>query len=224
MLTIARLFGKSPFAPLQTHMDKVGSCLSELPSLFEAFLSGNETVMEIIFQKISRLEYEADLTKNDIRNHLPKSLFLPLDREALLEILSLQDGLADQAEKIAYLALMKKVDLPELFKRDFIVLCQKNMEVFWLVKQITKELDDLLESSFGGIEAEKVKGMAEQISFYQYEANVIRHKTIKALYNCGERLCHTSFHLIYSLIHEVGKLSQLSELLGNRIRMLLDLR
>src|SRR5580704_5745643 len=101
MLTIARLFGKSPFAPLQTHMDKVASCIGELPNLFEAVIDQDSHAIQIIGEKISKLEHEADLTKNDIRNHLPKSIFLPLDRSALLDILSLQDAIADQAEEIA---------------------------------------------------------------------------------------------------------------------------
>ena len=45
------------------------------------------------------------------------------------------------------------------------------MEVFWLVRTSDKEFEELLESSFGGIEAEKVKGMVEQIAFYEYETD-----------------------------------------------------
>lgn len=224
MLTIARLFGKSPFAPLQTHMDKVASCLAELPPLFKAFLGKNELAIQQSFEKISRLEHEADLTKNDIRSHLPKSLFLPLDREVLLEVLSFQDSLADQAEKIGYLCLMKLIDVPEELKIDLLPFFQKNMEVFWLVRQVTKELDALLESSFGGVEAEKVKGMVEQIAFFEHEVALAEHKAMKALYALGEKLSYPTFHLLHRLIEETGKLSHLSEKLGNRIRMLLDLR
>src|SRR2546428_11702228 len=99
MLTIAKLFGKSPFAPLQTHMEKVSCCVSELPVLFQAMMDQDMEAIQQISDTISRLEHDADLTKNDIRNHLPKSLFLPVDRGSLLEILSLQDALADQAEE-----------------------------------------------------------------------------------------------------------------------------
>src|SRR3989344_8428607 len=129
MLTIARLFGKSPFAPLQTHMDKVASCLAQLPAIFKALLMEENHSIELIAEKISKLEHEADLTKNDIRNHLPKSLFLPVDRSALLEILSLQDSLADQAEKISHLAEMRPLDLQSEMIAEFTKLCQKNMEV-----------------------------------------------------------------------------------------------
>jgi uncharacterized protein len=225
MLTIARLFGKSPFAPLQTHMDKVASCIGELPNLFKAILEQDSEAIERIFDKISKLEHEADLTKNDIRNHLPRSLFLPLDRSALLAILSLQDALADQAEEIAQTAalLPSPIGMISEMKDDFSALCQKNVEVFRLARQVIKELEDLLECSFGGIEAQKVKGMVEQIAFYEHETAQIKNRLLKTLYTKGERLPYPSFHLGLTLIQKISNLAELSEQLGNRIRMLLEL-
>ncbi len=225
MLTIARLFGKSPFAPLQNHMDKVASCVGELPYLFKAFLEQDSEAIQRIAQKISNLEHEADLTKNDIRNHLPKSLFLPLDRSALLEILSLQDALADQAEQIAANAALLPVPLGEIpeMREDFTILCQKNIEVVRQARQVIKELEDLLECSFGGLEAEKVKGMVEQIAFNEYETVVVKNRLLKTLYSKGDKFPYPAFHLCLTLIEEIGNLARLSEKLGNRIRMLLEL-
>ncbi len=224
MLTIARLFGKSPFAPLQTHMDKVASCIGQLPSLFKAILDQDEQAILCIGKKISELEHEADLTKNDIRNHLPKSLFLPVDRSSLLDILGLQDALSDQAEKIAQTASFNKLEIPQSMLDSFLQLCQKAMEVFWLTRQVIKELDELLESSFGGIEAEKVKGMVEQIAFHEYENSTLEVELLKKLYREGERIPYPSFHLLNLLIEEISALSRISEKLGNRIRMLLELK
>lgn len=224
MLTIARLFGKSPFAPLQTHMDKVASCIAELPSLFKAVLDELEMeAIEAIASSISKLEHDADLTKNDIRNHLPRSLFLPLDRGALLEILALQDALADQAERIAVHLTIAPLKLPEEMKETFTFFCHKNMEIFWLVRQVIKELEELLECSFGGIEAEKVKGMVEQIAYLEYETAQIETKLLKILYCQALLWPYPAFHLAMTLIERIGELARLSERLGNRIRMLLEL-
>jgi predicted phosphate transport protein (TIGR00153 family) len=152
-------------------------------------------------------------------------LFLPLDRSALLEILSLQDALADQAKEIAQTAALQPAPfglIPEM-KDDFLALCQKNVEVFRLARQVIKELEDLLECSFGGIEAEKVKGMVEQIAFYEYETAQIKNRLLKIFYSKGERLPYPAFHLGLTLIEEISNLARLSEKLGNRIRMLLEL-
>lgn len=224
MLTIARLFGRSPFSPLQTHMDKVAKCMSELPALFAAILSGDAEAISLISQRLSEFEHEADRIKNDIRNHLPKSLFLLVDRGSLLEILALQDSLSDQAERLGLVATFKTLDFPDVMKSSFLQLCEQTMELFWLTRQVLSELDELIESSFGGIEAEKVKGMVEQIAFREYENSKLRIALLKQLYQKGDTLSVSSFHLIHALIEEVGSLSSISEKLANRIRMLLELK
>jgi len=214
MLTIAKLFGKSPFAPLQTHMDKVACCVGELPALFKALLIQDMDAITKIGEHISRLEHEADLTKNDIRNHLPKSLFLPVDRGSL----------ADQAEEIALHAGMRKLPNLHEMQDDFSSFCAKNLETFWLALKVIKELEELIESSFGGIEAQKVKGMVEQIAFHEYEKAVIQNKLIKRLYQGGDSLPYPVFHLSLTLFEEIGRLACLSEKLGNRVRMLLEIK
>ncbi len=224
MLSIARLFGRSPFSPLQTHMDRVASCMSELPALFEAILAKDVEAIAQICLTISELEHQADLTKNDIRNHLPKSLFLPVDRGSLLDILALQDALSDQAEKIAQTATYKLLELPKSMKPSFTLLCTQTMELFWLTRQVISELDELLESSFGGIEAEKVKTMVEQIAFREYENASLQVTLLRQLYQDGAHLPYPDFHLCHTLIGDIGELSRISEKLGNRIRMLLELK
>lgn len=224
MLTIAKLFGKSPFAPLQTHIDKVACCIGELPLLFQSLLEQDTNAIDRIAEKISLLEHEADLTKNDIRTHLPRSLFLPVDHGALLEILSFQDSLADQAEKIAQLAAMRKLELLQGMQEEFSSLCSKTLEAFWIAHKVIKELEELLESSFGGIEAQKVKAMVEQIAFCEYETAQMQLALTKKLYQGADALAYPAFHLCLSLIKEISHLAVLSEELGNRIRMLLELK
>lgn len=224
MLTIARLFGKSPFALLQTHMNKVASCVGKLPALFKAIADQEMDAVIRIGEQICALEHEADLTKNDIRNHLPKSLFLQVDRTSLLEILALQDAIADQTEAIALHAGMRTIPLISSMQKDFSLFCNKNLETFELARKVLQELEELLESSFGGIEAQKVKGMVEQIAFSEYEMTNLKNNLIKKVYNQGDEMPYPVFHLLLTLIEEIGRLACLSEKLGNRVRMLLEIK
>ncbi len=224
MLTIARLFGKSPFAPLQSHMKKVSSCIRKLSEIFEALGQKNQNEVEALVKQLSKLEHEADLTKNDIRNHLPKSLFLPIDRGQLLEILSIQDNLADKAEEIGHLLVLLPLDtLNELFT-NLKLLYKKNLETFKDIKIIVKEMNELLESSFGGMEAEKVKSMIEKTSYKEYEADKFKHQLLKQFFQVANTLSTPSFYLYVRLIEEVHQISNISERLANRIRMILELK
>lgn len=222
MLTIAKLFGKSPFAPLQTHMDKVASCVEKLPALFQAILDQDMEMIEAIGSTISRVEHEADIIKNEIRNHLPKSLFLQVDRGALLEILALQDAIADQVEEIAHQAGMRTLSID--FREEFVLFTSKSMETFWLSRKVMQELEELLECSFGGIEAQKVKRMVEEIAFSEYEMVLSQNKLTKRLYQGSDALPYPVFHLLLTLVEEIGKIALFAEKLGNRVRMLLEVK
>src|SRR2546425_1045867 len=147
MINIARLFGKSPFAPLQSHIQKVALCMKKLSSIFESLHKMDAEKIEKLVAELSQLEHEADLTKNDIRNHLPKSLFLPIDRAHFLEILSIQDSIADEAEAIGILLTLRPLEAFDNFHADILALYKKSEESFLSAKRIIEEIDELLESS-----------------------------------------------------------------------------
>src|ERR1700674_4295022 len=130
MINIARLFGKSPFAPLQNHMQKVALCMKKLSAIFESLHKMDADKIEKLVADLSQLEHEADLTKNDIRNHLPKSLFLPIDRAHFLEILSIQDSIADKAEDIGLLLTMKPLEGFKDFPAQLQAFYKKSSDVF----------------------------------------------------------------------------------------------
>ena len=223
MKALAKLLGKSPFAPLKTHMEKVGSCIEKLTPIIDGLGTMEIDQIETLSAKLSELEHEADITKNDIRNHL-KGIFLPIDRSQFLEILSLQDSIADKAEDIANLLTLHPLEKLDQFIGILQELYHKNLEAFFDAVKIIGEIDELLESSFGGIEAEKVKRMVEKTSYKEYEADRAKHALMKAFFSKANELSTPAFYLWIRLIEEVGALSHLSERLANRIRMVLEIK
>lgn len=224
MLTILNLFGRSPFAPLQSHMERVSQCVYKTIPFFEALESKDYGRVEQIMSEISELEHKADLLKNDIRNHLPKSLYLAIDRSNLLEILSIQDSIADKVEDVAVLATLRKLEMSDLFANEFHAFLAKNIEAFNGAQNIIKELHDLLESSFGGIEAEKVRSMVEDVAFKEHEADLLQRKLLKKVFENDLGMGFPSFYLWQKIFESLASISNLSENLGNRIRMNLDLK
>ncbi|MCF7806196.1 MAG: TIGR00153 family protein [Simkaniaceae bacterium] len=224
MLTIARLFGKSPFAPLQSHMEKVGACITKLSEIFTAIFNHQLDQIEGLVPILSKLEHEADLTKNDIRNHLPTSLFLPVDRSQILEILALQDSIADKAEEIGYLLTLKPFEPIRELHEGLKELFDKNIEAFNDTLKITKEMEQLLEASFGGMEAQRVKVMVDQTSYREYESDLLKHQLMKQFFAQADALSTPVFYMWIRLIEEIGQISHLCEKLAIRIRMILDLK
>lgn len=222
--TILNLFGRSPFAPLQAHIEKVSECVHLLADLFEAIERQDFPLVDELSEKISQIENQADLIKNDIRNHLPKSLFLPIDRSHLLEILSKQDKIADKAEDIAVLVTLKPIELLPSFKEEFKDCLKKNIDTFDAARKVIKEMHELLESSFGGLEAEKVKGMIDNVAFKEHEVDIAQRRLLKKLYLAEGEMTYTTFYLLQKIFDAMAAISNLSETLAFRVRMTLELK
>ncbi|RMG67366.1 MAG: TIGR00153 family protein [Calditrichaeota bacterium] len=224
MRGFSKLFTRSPFAPMQSHMEKVANCVEQLGELYNAFTAGDYDRMAQLAEEISELEHMADLTKNEIRNSLPKGIFLAINRGDLLEILALQDTLADKAEDIAVLLTLKELKpVPEI-KDELKPFLDKNMEAFRMSHRIVRELDELLETSFGGKEAEKVNEMVEQVAYMEHEADVMQRQLLKKLFSMDDTLHYSDFILWINILQGIAALGNLSEKLANRIRMLLELK
>lgn len=224
LTTILNLFGRSPFMPLQMHMEKVTSCVHMLPELFEALQRKDYNAVQQISDQISELEHQADLAKNDIRNHLPKGLFLPIERSSLLEILSLQDSIADAAEDAAVLLTLKPIVLLDTFREDFQQFLTKNIEAFDAAHLIIREISELLESSFGGVEAEKVRKMVEDVAFKEHEVDLIQRKLLRNLFRAESEMTYSTFDLWQHIFMALASISNLSENLAFRVRTTLELK
>ena len=103
--SIAGLFGRSPIKPLQQHYDTVHECACTLAQFFDAVIAGDWDKARTLRKQVAELENQADELKKEFRLNLPKSLFLPMPRTDLLELISVQDKVANKAKDISGLML-----------------------------------------------------------------------------------------------------------------------
>lgn len=224
MLHILNLFARSPFAPLQTHMEKVNECVRLLHVLFLALKEKDYPRLNETATLISSVEHQADVMKSDIRNNLPSNLFLAINRNTFLDILELQDSIADKAEDIAVLLTIKPLELHAAFKEPFERFLAKNIQCFEETHKIIQELHELVESSFGGVEAQRVKEMCDEVAFLEHEADCIQRELLACLYRSEENISYGVFALWDKIFGATGAISNISEKLADCIRMTLDVK
>jgi len=224
MRTIANLFRGSPFAPLQSHMEQVVECVHKMEEVYQAYLQGDYDKINTLAREISRMEHLADTTKNEIRNNLPRGIFLAINRNDLLEILSLQDTIADKAEDVAILLTLKKLEHLDSLQENLKAFIDKNLETVDAAHQVLRQMNVILESSFGGREAELVVEMVDRVAFLEHEADILQAQLLKKLFALEDNLPYTSFYLWVNIFKTMAGLSNTAEKLANRVRMLLDLK
>ena len=217
----ANLFGKSPFSALQGHMRVVLECVNQIPALFVALASGDHNevaaVKDIIFEK----EEEADRIKNEMRNRLPKSLFMPVDRRDLLEVLQMQDSIADTAQDIAGLLVERPMELPEFMQEPMFTLTHRCVEVCEKSAEIIEELDELLAMGFRGKEASRVEEMVTALNKLEDETDLLGLELTRRLFQHEDEIKPVSVMMWYQMIQWVGDLADYAEKVGDRLRLMI---
>jgi len=221
MSIISKLFGKSPFDPLHQHMLKVKECVDLIRPLIDSLLKEEDEKVEEYAKKIAYAEHEADLVKKEIRNNLPKGLFLPVARGDILRFLKEQDNIADSAEDFAVLITLRKTKLPDELKEDLKEFVDEVLETFNMAVKVSNEINTLAETSFGGAEAEKVVDLIENLKTKEWEADKAQMKTARKMFSLEGKLDPVSVIMWMHIFKELGNLANHSENAGDQIRIML---
>ena len=218
---IASLLGSSPFKPMQAHMRIVNECTAHVPALFEALIAGDQDevvkVKDLIFAK----EQEADGLEHDLRASLPKSLFLPVDRRDLLDLLNMQDCMANTAQDIAGLMIERDMTVPEGMAEPLRELVQRCVDACNLATTIIEEMDELIEAGFSGREAASVLDMVEKLSAVEDETDEMGVKLTQILFAREDEMKPVSVMFWYQMIQWIGDLADYAEKAGDRMRLLI---
>ena len=127
-------------------MDQVNKCIDKMSEVILAAKEGKFEVIEELTYEVSKLEHQADQIKDDIRESLLKRFFMPIDRGAVLEILSLQDSLADTAEDVCKVLTIRKLPFPDDVRVEFDKFLDLNIKAYSICASIISQLDELIEA------------------------------------------------------------------------------
>ena len=217
----ASLFRRSPFTVLQEHMRVAIQCAEEVPGLFKALAVKDQGEVEKIKDRIFALEEQADEIKNQLREHLPRSLFMPVDRRDLLEVLDMQDSIADVAQDIAGLLVERSMILPERMAEPVVALAEKCVEVCRHSAKIIEALDELLATGFKGQQVSQVNEMIGALNRLEDETDVLGIALSRLLFEHEDQMKPVSIMFWYRLIEWIGDLADYAEKVGNRLRLLI---
>lgn len=217
---IGSLFGKSPFRPTQEHMKVVERCVEEVVPLFEALLAGDRDQALVHKRRIVELEHEADGIKNQIRSQLPKSLFMPIDRRDLLDLLHAQDSIADTAQDVAGLVTLRPLEIPEVFRDRLLAYAERNRDAVRQCQEVIGLLDELLETGFRGQQVDAVGEKVDQLSEIESETDEQGMELTRLLYENEEGMSAGTFVLWYELFNRMGDVADFAEDVGDRLRLL----
>ncbi len=151
---------RSPFGYLKRHMESVAACAGQLTPLFEALLAGDADALGAAKAEIENLEEAANRSQNDCRANLPSGLFMSIDRNVLLEMMAVQDEVANQTKEIAAFISQRTMKAPDALKAPLNALVAGVVDTCHKTHEMVSSLEGLQEAGFKGHELDEIQRLA----------------------------------------------------------------
>ena len=219
--SISGLFGSSPIRPLQKHMASVQQCVSQLLPYIDAVLKQDWDAAAEHQANISQLERDADKLKRELRLRLPNSLFMPVSRRDLLEVLTMQDKIANKAKDVAGVILGRKMVFPNALGPQIREFIERSIDASAQAQTAINELDELVETGFRGAEVNLVSSMIHKLDKIEQETDRIQVKIRAELYQLESDLPPINVMFMYKVIDAIGDLGDRAQQVGSRLELLL---
>ena len=219
---LAGVFGSSPVMPIEKHAEIVHKCARQLVDFFSAVVDSDWEKAAAVRAVIAKLENEADETKNQIRKNLPKSLFMPVPRQDLLELLLVQDKIANRAKDVSGIVMGRKLEIPAPIVEEFREFVARSVDATKQARKSVRELDELFTTGFRGAEAELVSSMIEKLDAIETDMDDREVQLRAGLYAVENELNPVDVMFLYQTIGNIGEIADMAERVGRRLELLLS--
>ena len=217
----SKIFTRSPFSAMQEHMVIVDECVQKLTPFFKAVLKEDHAKAKEVYKEISKLENKADSLKKNLRLHMPKSLFMPVARRDLLELLLVQDKAANQAKDISGIIVGRKMVFPDklaVLLPDYVKRCEDACKK---AKSVINELEELVETGFSGREIKLVSSIINELDAIESDTDKMQVKIRATLMKHEKELPPVDVMFYYKIIEGIGEVADISQRIGSRVELLL---
>jgi len=218
---IASLFGKSPITPLQKHMKQVHSCLKDFNAFAKAANAQDWEKAETVRISIKNREEKADKLKKKLRMNLPSTFMMPFSRRDLLDVLLIQDSIANITKDLAGLMMTRHMVFPKEIADDFIKLAGLCIKTSGAALMAINELDELLETAFSSRNRKIVGKMIKTVNELEHETDEVQNDIRNKLFALEPDLPPVDVMFYYRAIEWLGETADAAQKVGSRFEVML---
>ena len=218
---ISSLFGKSPIKPLQKHMKQVHSCLKDFGVFAKSAKAQDWDKATTLATSINNKEEKADKLKKKLRMNLPSTFMMPFSRRDLLDVLLIQDSIANITKDLAGLIMTRRMVFPDAIAQDFIKLSNLCIKTSNAALKAINELDELLETAFSSRERKLVAEMIASVNKFEHQTDEVQSEIRNKLFALESTLPPVDVMFYYRAIEWLGETADAAQKVGSRFEVML---
>ena len=209
------LLAESPFSGLQEHMEVDNKASEALKSFIKSAVESDWKTAKEHRETIVKLEHQADEIKNNIRNHLPKSLLMSVSRQDVLDLVFTMDGIPNASKDISGVMIGRKMVIPEQMSKQFTDCVNSAIRATHQACDAIKKVNEMQRSGFGGKNASELYDLVAQIEQLEQENDELEISLRNELFKIEQDLPPVDVIFLYDIINKIGILADISQTLGH---------
>jgi hypothetical protein len=147
---------------------------------------------------------------------------MPVPRQDLLELLLVQDKMANRTKDVSGLVLGRKMKIPAAIADDFLEFVSRNVDAAKQARKSVRELDELFTSGFRGAEVSLVESLIEELDQIETDTDDRQAALRAALFEIEDELEPVNVMFLYRVIELTGEIADMAERVGRRLELLLS--
>jgi predicted phosphate transport protein (TIGR00153 family) len=213
------LFYDSPFIKLRKHAEKVKECAWMFKRAVACYVEQDCEAFDQLTEDVAMLESQADELKRNLRNHLPRGIFMPMDKFVFLDCLREQDHVLDDVEQALYWLSFKPMGgIPEELVEDFLDLIDAVIPAIEKIPDMSEQAIVYFKSSTEG-NRKKLKSIIRAIYQAEKEADHLEHELKKKAFAMLEDPVEI-YHIV-RLVEIVGDICDHAQNTSDRMRTMI---
>ena len=218
--TISDLISRSPFGPIQVHMEKSKECAEELLVFLDAVIDNDWNNANKSRKKIKALEKDADKLKAETRDLLPKGMFLFVPRGDLLDLIGLADEIPNTIKDISGLVYGRQIVIPPQISASFKEFASEAVEIVSTAALAVDQLSEVSRLAFGSRASDALKKIISKLDSLEAESDKSEVTVRRQLFDIEKDLPPVDVMFLYDVINKIGELADRAEQVGHRLTLI----
>ena len=218
--TISDLISRSPFGPIQVHMEKSKECAEELLVFLDAVIDNDWNNANTSREKIKALEKDADKLKAETRDLLPKGMFLFVHRGDLLDLIGLADEIPNTIKDISGLVYGRQIVIPPQISASFKEFASEAVEIVSTAALAVDQLSEVSRLAFGSRASDALKKIISKLDSLEAESDKSEVTVRRQLFDIEKDLPPVDVMFLYDVINKIGELADRAEQVGHRLTLI----
>jgi len=218
--TFSDLISKSPFGPIQVHMQKSLECAEELLLFLEAVIHDDWDKATASRKKISGLEKQADKLKAETRDLLPKGMFLFVPRGDLLDLIGLADEIPNTIKDISGLVYGRQMVIPSQISASFMEFASEAVQIVTTAALAIDQLSEVSRLAFVSRASGELDKIISNLDSLEEESDRSEVTVRLQLFDIEKDFPPIDVIFLYDVINKIGELADRAEQVGHRLTLI----